>query len=66
MAFLPRSLLLYCTAMFVYFYQTPTFPPQYGNNVKVTSQHIRQVIPALLMGLVETVDTNDWCIIYSL
>ena len=29
---LPCSLLLYCTAMFVYVYQTPTFPPQVNNS----------------------------------
>ena len=28
------SLLLYCTAMFAYVYQTPTFPPHCGDNVK--------------------------------
>ena len=45
MTVLPRSLLLYCTAMFVYVYQTPTFPPHYGDNVKVKSQHICQATP---------------------
>ena len=40
MTVLPRSLLLYCTAMFVYVYQTPTFPPHCGDNVKVKTQHI--------------------------
>ena len=35
MAVLPRSLLLYCTAIVAYVYQTPTFPPHYGDNVKV-------------------------------
>ena len=34
----PPSLLLYCTAMFVY--QTPTFPPHYRDNVIVKLQHI--------------------------
>ena len=28
----PHSLLLYCTAMFVYVYQTTTFPPHCGDN----------------------------------
>ena len=32
----PRSLFLYCTAM----YQIPTFPPHCGDNVKVKTQHI--------------------------
>ena len=58
-----RSLLLYCTAMDAYIYQTPTFPPHCGDNVK--SQHICQAIPALLRGLGEAVVTNDWCIIYA-
>ena len=49
----PPSLLLYCTAMFVYFNRTPTNPPHYGDNVKVKSQHIRQAIPALLKVLGE-------------
>ena len=40
------SLLLYCTAMVAYVYQTPTFLPHYGANVKVKSQHICQAIPA--------------------
>ena len=40
MTVLPRSLLLYCTAMFVYIYQTPTFSPHRGDNVKVKTQHI--------------------------
>ena len=31
----PRSLLLYCTAMCVWVYQTPTFPPHCGDKVKV-------------------------------
>ena len=35
MTVLPCSLLLYCTAMVAYVYQTPTFPPHYGDNVKV-------------------------------
>ena len=30
----PRSILLYCTAMFAYVCQTPTFPPHCGDNVK--------------------------------
>ena len=59
-------LLLYCTAMVAYVYQTPTFPSHYGDNVKVKSQHICQAIPALLRGLGEAVVTNAWCIIYSL
>ena len=59
------SLLLYYTAMVAYVYQTPTFPPHYGDKVKVKSQHICQAIPALLRGLGEAVVTNDWCIIYS-
>ena len=63
---LPRSLLLYCTAMVAYVYQTPTFPPHYRDNVKVKSQHICQAIPALLRGSSEAVVTNDWCIIKSL
>ena len=62
----PPSMLLYCTAMVAYVYQTPTFPPHYGDNVKVKSQHICQAIPALLRGSGEAVVTNDWCIIYSL
>ena len=60
------SLLLYCTAIVAYVYQTPTFLPHYGDNVKVKSQHICQAIPALLRGLGKAVVTNDWCIIYSL
>ena len=48
---LPRSLLLYCTAMVAYVYQTPMFPPCYGDNVKVKSQRICHAIPALLRGL---------------
>ena len=44
----------------------PTFPPHYGDTVKVESQHICQAIPALLRGLGEAVVTNDWCIIYRL
>ena len=66
MTVLPRSLLLYCTAMVAYVYQTPTFHPQYGDNLKVKSQHICQAIPSLLSGLGEAVVTNDWCIINSL
>ena len=61
-----RSLLSYCTAMVAYVYQTPTFPPHYGDNIKVKSQHICQANPALLRGLGEAVVTNKWCIIYSL
>ena len=53
MTVLPRSLLLYCTAMLVYVSQTPTFPPHYGDNVKVKSQHICQAIPALLWGMLK-------------
>ena len=63
MKVLPRSPLLYCTAMCVYVYQTPTFPPHYEDNVKVKSRHICQATPALLSGLGEAVVTNDWCII---
>ena len=68
MTVLPRSLLLYFTVMFVYVYQTPTFPPHCGGNVKVKTQHIDQAmdIPVLLRGWGEAVVTNDWCIIYSL
>ena len=66
MTVLPRNLLLYCTAMVAYVYQTPTFLPHYGDNVKVKSQHICLAIPVLLRGLGEAVVTNDWCIIYSL
>ena len=66
MTVIPRSLLLYCTAMVAYVYRTPTFSPHYGDNVKVKSQHICQAIPALLRGLGEAVVTNDGCIIYSL
>ena len=64
MTVLPRSLLLYCTVMFVYVYQTPTFPLHCGGK----TQHIDQVmyIPVLLRGWGEAVVTNDWCIIYSL
>ena len=66
MTVLPRTLLLYCTAMVVYAYQTSTCPPHYGENVKVKPQHIWQAIQAQLRGLGEAVVTNDWCIIYSL
>ena len=61
------SLLLYCTAMFVYVYQTPTFPPHCGDNVKVKTQHIYKAIdiPVLSKGWGEAVVTNDWRIIYS-
>ena len=62
----PRSLLLYCTAMVAYVNQTPTFPPHYGDNIKVKAQHICQANPALLRGSGEVVVTNEWCIIYSL
>ena len=51
MTVLPRSLLLYCTAMVACVYQTPTFPPHYGDSVKVKSQHICQAIPTLRRGL---------------
>ena len=66
MTVLPHSLLLYCTAMVAYVYQTPTFPRHYEDNVKVKSQHICQAIPALPRGLGKAVVTNDWCMIYSL
>ena len=66
MTVLPRNMLLYCTAMGAYVYQTPTFPPHYVDNVKVKSQHICQAIPALLRDFGEAVVTNDWCIIYRL
>ena len=52
MTVLPRSLLLYCTAMVAY--------------VNVKSQHICQAIPTVLRGFGEALVTNDWCIIYSL
>ena len=63
----PRSLLLCCTAMFVYVYQTPTFPLHCGDNVKVKTQHIYQVvdIPVMIRGWGEAVVTNDWRILYS-
>ena len=63
----PRSLLLYCTAMFVYVYQTLAFPLHCGDNVKVKIQHIYQSmdIPVLIRGSDEAVVTNDWRIIYS-
>ena len=63
----PRSLLEYCTAMFVYVYQTPKFPSHCGDNAKVKTQHIYQAmdIPVLLMGWGEAVVTKDWRIIYS-
>ena len=63
----PRSLLLYCTAMFVYVYQTTTFPPHCEDNEKVKTQHIYQAmdIPILLRGWGEAVVSNDWRIIYS-
>ena len=68
MTVLPLSLLLYCTAMFVYVYQTPTFPPHCGDYVKVKTQHIYQAmdIPGLLRGWGEAAATNDWNIICSL
>ena len=34
MTVLPRNLLLYCTAMVSNVYQTPTFPPHYGDKCK--------------------------------
>ena len=61
----PQSVII-LTAMVVYVYQTPTFPPHYGDNVNVKSQHSCQDISALLRGLDEAVVTNEWCIIYSL
>ena len=66
MTVLPRTLLLYCTAMVVFVYQTSTFSRHYGENVKVNPQHICHAIPALLSGLGKTAVSNDWCIIYSL
>ena len=53
--------------MFVYVYQTTTFPPQYGDTEKVKTQHIYQAmdISVLLRGWGEAVVTNDWRIIYS-
>ena len=62
-----RSLLLYCTAMFVYVYQTATFPLHCRDNVKVKTQDIYQSkhIPVLIRGWGEAVVTNDWRIIYS-
>ena len=63
----PHSLLLYCTAMFVYVYQTTIFPAHCGDNEKVKTQHIYQAmdIPVLLRGWIEAVVTNDWRILYS-
>ena len=63
----PRSLLLYCTAMFVYIYQTTTFPPHCGDNEKLKTQHIYQAIdiPVLLRGWGEAVVINDWRIIHA-
>ena len=55
----PPQSVIYYTAMFAYAFQTPTFPPHYGDNVKVKSQHICQAIPALLRGLCEAVVSND-------
>ena len=62
-----RSLLLYCTAMFVYVYQTPTFPLHFGDNVKVKTQHIYQAvdIPVMIRGWGEAVVTNDRRILNS-
>ena len=64
----PRSLLLYCTAMFVYVYQTTTFPPHCWDNVKVKTQHIYQAmdISVLLRRWGEAVVTNDRRIIYNI
>ena len=61
MTFLLRSLLFYCTAIFVLVFQTPTYPPHCGDNVKVKTQHIYLAmdIPVLLWGWVEAVVTND-------
>ena len=63
----PRSLLSYCTDMFVYVYQTPTFPLHCGDNVKVKTQHVYQAmdIPVLIRSWGEAVVTNDWRILYS-
>ena len=63
----PHSLILYCTAMFVFVYQTPTFPLHCGDNVKVKTQHIYQAmdIPVMIRGWDEAVVTNDWRILYS-
>ena len=55
MTVLPRSLFLYCTAMFVYVCQTPTFPPHCGDNVQVKHSTL---YPILLRGLGEAVVTN--------
>ena len=65
---LPGSLLLYCTAMSVYVYQTATFPPHCADNINVKTQYIYQAmdIPVLLRGWGEAAVTNDWCFIYSL
>ena len=41
----PDSSPSHCTAIFVYVYQTPTFPPHYVDNVKVKWQHVCQAIP---------------------
>ena len=51
MTVLPRSLLLYCIDMAAYVYQTPIFPPHYGDNVKVKSQHIYEGYPRPVQGL---------------
>ena len=55
------------SAIFVYVYQSTTFPPHCGDNEKVKKQHIYQAmdIPVLLRGWGEAVVTNDWRIIYS-
>ena len=66
MTVLSSNLLLYCTAMVAYVYQTPSFPPHYWDNVTVKSQQICQAILALLRSFGEAVVTNDWCIIYRL
>ena len=62
----PRSMLLYCTALFVYVYQTPAFHPHFEDNVIVKTQHIYQAmdIPILLRGWGEAVVTNDCRIIH--
>ena len=57
----PRAVCYYTALSWLhaYFYQIPTFPPHYRNNVKVKSQHICQAMPALLRGLGEAVVTSD-------
>ena len=49
------------SAMSVYVFQTPTYPPHCGDNVKVKTLHIYLAmdIPVLLRGWVEAVVTND-------